>query len=181
MNSLSTQQTVFARYGDVLTYPDPGLGKALQDLRALLASECPSSAYIVDVFIQFALSNSIDTLEEQYTRAFDLSPIAVPYLSVYLFGAENPQRGRFMAGLVGAYSDAGYGCEGELPDHLAVALRYAAVAPEAEWEEFQRLCLPAPVKHMCHSLKEADNPYQHLLLSLHSFLEHVNTGELTHA
>ncbi len=180
MNTLSPQQTIFARYGNVLKYPRPELGNALHDLRTLLASEHNASAQKVEPFIHLMEGTNLDALEEHYTRAFDLSPLAVPYLSVYLFGAENPQRGRFMAGLVGAYSEAGFEWGSELPDHLSVTLQYAAKAPEEEWNEFRRMCLPAPIKHMCLGLQEAGNPYQHLLLSLQCYLDHINVGEMTH-
>lgn len=181
MNEKSMPQEIFAHYADALTYPGPGLALSLGRLSALLAPACAGAAHKVDDFVQLLEGSHCDAFEEHYTRAFDLSPLAVPYLSVYLFGPENPQRGQFMAGLMAAYNKAGFSCGGELPDHLALVLRYAAVAPQAESLEIIRLCLPAPVRHMCRGLREGGNPYHLLLTSIECYMQHIGTGELIHA
>ncbi len=181
MNDFSVTQDIFAHYAAALSYPGPGFAHSLEGLAALLAPAYTGPARKVEEFIHLMGGGRGGDFDEHYTRAFDLSPIAVPYLSVYLFGAENPQRGQFMAGLMAAYAKAGFECHRELPDHLAVVLRYAAVAPREEAEELVRLCLPAPVRHMCRGLQEGGNPYHLLLVSLEDCLQLIRVGELSHA
>jgi nitrate reductase molybdenum cofactor assembly chaperone NarJ/NarW len=171
--------SVLQKFGEALTYPTPGYHRGIEELEELLGEQS-AQAPLRD-FQRAAALLSPEVLEEHYTRAFDLAPQAVPYLSVYLFGAESPQRGQFMAGLSGAYAQAGFDAGNELPDHLAVVLRYAAVAPALEWPELQQWCLPAPVRHMRLALEKASNPYQHLLASLESFLAESTVGEPAHA
>lgn len=174
-HELNTLET----YGKALSYPTQAFHRLVGDLAGLLGEEQAGNS--LEDFRRCAALLSPEALEEHYTRAFDLAPQAVPYLSVYLFGAESPQRGQFMAGLSGAYAQAGFSAEGELPDHIAVVLRYAHAAPAQEWEELRQWCLPAPVRHMRLALEKAANPYQHLLASLETFLAGSTVGEPTHA
>ncbi|MBI2422726.1 MAG: nitrate reductase molybdenum cofactor assembly chaperone [Candidatus Hydrogenedentes bacterium] len=181
MHRLNEHADIFARFATLLSYPAPDLKDRASMLAALLKPIGPPAARALNAFVQILDAMPPTHMLEHYTRAFDLAPLAVPYLSVYLFGAENPQRGQFMAGFNAAYADAGHDCQGELPDHLAVVLAYAAVAPEESWDEVQRLCLPAPLKHMRRALEAAGNPYQHVVTSLEHFVKHVTAGELSHA
>lgn len=181
MTDLDRYRTIYGHFATLLAYPEQevwGLAPALAD-RLLRIS--PAAAEDLRHFAHFLKTTTLAEAREHYTRAFDLSPLAVPYLSVYLFGAENPQRGQFMAGFSGAYAEAGYDSGGELPDHLAVVLGYAAHAPEETWDEIERLCLPSPLKLMRNSLREGENPYHHVLASLEHFVKHVTAGALIHA
>ena len=181
MTDLDRYRTLYGHYAILLAYPQQelwGLAPALADR---LMSISPAAADDLRHFAHFLEATSLAEAREHYTRAFDLSPLAVPYLSVYLFGAENPQRGQFMAGFSGAYAEAGYDSGGELPDPLSVVLGYAALAPEETWDEIERLCLPSPLKLMRNSLREGENPYHHVLASLEHFVKHVTAGALIHA
>ena len=100
--------------------------------------------------------------EELYTATFDVAPACVPYLSIHLFGEENFQRGEFMAGLQARYAQTGFNARGELPDHLAVVLRFAAQTDDRERRELVEFCLLGPVEKMIEALNEA-NPYRSLL------------------
>ena len=170
MKVLVEPTAVFAQFGEAFAYPGPELVGVLAGLRESLAEREDSCALKVDEFVRYIEDTPIRRIEEQYTRAFDIAPIAVPYLSVYLFGAENPQRGAFMAGLMEAYEKAGHACGGELPDHIAVLLRYAPKAPPGEWEELCEHCLPTPLRLMRIALEEAKSPYAQLADALRTFV-----------
>ena len=179
MKAMLHEQEVLDSFSRALSYPDGPRPEIIEALEGVLEAE--EARQQVTAFQQAAARLPLEALEEQYTRAFDLAPQAVPYLSVYLFGAESPQRGQFMAGLSGAYAQAGFDPAGELPDHLAVVLRYARVAPHEEWRELREWCLTAPVRHMRRALEKAGNPYQHLLAALETFLAQCSVGALSHA
>ncbi len=104
-----------------------------------------------------------ERIEEIYSRAFDLSPIAVPYIGVYLFGEDDRKRARLMAGLKATFDNAGVNLRGELPDHLGVLLRHAGALAPADWEELVCWCLPGPLKAMRQALDRAGNPYMHVV------------------
>lgn len=181
MTALTQHRAIYGHFATLLSYPEQEHWTLAPALAGRLARMSMPAATDLHRYVEYLDSTSLPQAREHYTRAFDLSPLAVPYLSVYLFGAENPQRGQFMAGFSGAYAEAGHNCGGELPDHLAVVLAYAAVAPEETWDEVQRLCLPSPLKLMRQALGEAKSPYQHVLASLEGFVKHVTAGELIHA
>lgn len=170
MTAIAEATGLFARFGEILAYPGPGLENEVQDLRGALAENGEACAQKLDIFLQFLAENPLCRAEEHYTRAFDLAPIAAPYLSVYLFGAENPKRGEFMAGLMAAYARAGYDTGGELPDHLALVLRYAPKAPPEEWDELCATCLPAPLRLMHQALAAAQSPYAAPVDALRAFI-----------
>jgi nitrate reductase molybdenum cofactor assembly chaperone NarJ/NarW len=118
---------------------------------------------------------SPDEREELYTATFDVAPACVAYVGIHLFGEENSKRGEFMAGLNARYEQAGFACPGELPDHLAVLLRYAADTDEAERRELVEFCLLGPLGKMIDALA-GDNPYRALLEAVREVLQAAFPG-----
>jgi len=116
-----------------------------------------------------------DEREELYTATFDVTPACVPYVSIHLFGEENFKRGEFMAGLHARYAQAGFDCNGELPDHVAVLLRFAAEADETERRELTEFCLLGPLGKMIVALA-AENPYRPLLEAVREVLQAAYPG-----
>ena len=120
---------------------------------------------VTDAFL--ALSQ--DEREELYTSTFDVTPACVPYVSIHLFGEENFKRGEFMAALSARYASAGFDARGELPDHIAVLLRFIAQTDEAERREMIEFCLLGPLGKMIAALADA-NPYRALLQTVREVL-----------
>jgi nitrate reductase assembly molybdenum cofactor insertion protein NarJ len=100
--------------------------------------------------------------EELYTATFDVTPSCVPYVSIHLFGEENFKRGEFMAALHARYAQAGFDTRGELADHIAVLLRFAAHVDESERREMAEFCLMRPLEKMMAALP-VTNPYRRVL------------------
>jgi nitrate reductase assembly molybdenum cofactor insertion protein NarJ len=103
-----------------------------------------------------------DEREELYTSTFDVTPRCVPYTSIHLFGEENFKRGEFMAALHNQYEQADFDTRGELPDHIAVLLRYASTLGEPARRELVEFCMLRPLEKIIQSLPE-DHPYLHIL------------------
>lgn len=103
-----------------------------------------------------------DERQELYTATFDVTPVCVPYVSIHLFGEENFKRGEFMAALHARYAQAGFDPRGELADHIAVLLRFAAQVDDAERRELAEFCLIRPLEKMIAALPET-NPYRQAL------------------
>jgi len=114
-------------------------------------------------------ASSPEEREELFTSVFDVSPACVPYVSVHLLGEENFKRGAFMAALHRRYQETGFSTGGELPDHLAVLLRFAAETHEAERRELVQFCLLGPLDRMIEALA-AENPYCGLLATVREVL-----------
>jgi nitrate reductase delta subunit len=174
------ERAVLARYGALLQYPGDEVHALGVELLDALRQASAGAADALAAFLEEARGMSRHALQEHYTRAFDLAPQAVPYLSVYLFGAESTQRGQFMAGLSLSYAQQGFDTGTELPDHVSLVLRYAPFAPAEEWEELRAWCLSPPVKQMARDLDRAQNPYRHLMQSLAAVLAAPVLGDAAH-
>lgn len=109
--------------------------------------------------------------QEAYTAAFDLAPIASPYLGDHLFGA-TAARHLFLAKVKQLFRAAGVDPGIELPDHLAAVLRLVALAPSSP--DLEDLvadgALPAARK-MLALLVEARSPYAEPLQAVVATLE----------
>jgi len=121
------------------------------------------AAAAVGRFLERAEDLGTERLQEVHGRTFDLAPSCVPYLSVHLFGEGSYQRARLMAGLAEAQSRAGFDRGPELPDHLAVVLRFAPHMDPEEWRELVRFCLIPVLPAMICGLEGSDNPYRQVL------------------
>jgi len=120
-------------------------------------------------FRDHMIALSQDQREELYTATFDVTPKCVPYVSIHLFGEENFKRGEFMAALHSRYELSGFDTGGELPDHVAILLRYATALAEPERRELVEYCLLGPLGKMIESLA-GGHPYGFLLQTVNEVL-----------
>lgn len=117
-------------------------------------------------------------LEELYTRTFDLAPICIPYVSSHIYGDENFERGALMSGLQERYEECGFNTHGELPDHIATIMRFAPNFSDEELQDLLEYCLLQALQRMHESLKDADNPFQHILKSALIITESERRGKI---
>lgn len=155
----------------LLDYPTAGLaGVARECLDMLLPIGSPAAAPL-ERFSRAVDESSPATMEEVYTRTFDLQPVCSPYVGYHLFG-ESYKRGLFMARLNEGYRERGYSAGGELPDHAAVVLRFLAAAGEDEFSRALRVegLVPALAK-MAQALGDrSENPYSEVIAALRLLL-----------
>ena len=167
VSAVQAKTSIWRDLGALLAYPHDELGGELLDMREVLATMCPEAAGAISDFLGEVGGLSLDRVEEIYTRTFDLNPQCVPYVSVHLFGEENFKRSQLMAGLAEAYSKAGHAWGLELPDHIAVILRFAPNFGEDDWQDVVQYCLLGPLGKMIRQLERSANPYRHLLRAIH--------------
>lgn len=91
-----------------------------------------------------------------------------------------------MAQLNEAYHAIGYSAVQELPDHLAIVLRFIGLDATNRQDEFCQALLneglmPALEKMLKVFGDESENPYFWLLSALHLFVVHAREKELYHA
>jgi nitrate reductase delta subunit len=156
----------------LLEYPagDGVLARAVR-CRAQLAETAPEAAAELAPFVVWLANASVETLEEIYTRMFYVSPVCVPYVGVHLFGEEGFQRGALMARLLEAFDARGFDAGDELPDHVAVLLRFAELLDPEELDDLVEYCLRGPVDRMAARLATTTNPYRHALGALHRLVQ----------
>ncbi len=130
-------ESVYRLFAALLEYPTADLEQHARDCCDLLAAAGSPAAALLVRFWRYVQAASPERMEELYTRTFDLQVICSPYVGYQLFG-ESYKRGAFMARLNEGYRARGYAAGNELPDHVAVVLRYLALGAE---DEFSRALL----------------------------------------
>jgi nitrate reductase delta subunit len=110
-------------------------------------------------FLAFTFNTPTEEIEEAYTRAFYVNAACAPYVSVHLFGSESFDRGALMARLRERFDVAGFSPGSELPDHIAVLLRFVAHIGREELDDLVRYCLAPTVSSMREQLERARSPY----------------------
>jgi nitrate reductase delta subunit len=149
----------------------PGKGFDADVESALRAADVDkATAAALACFAHAMLPLPLTVRQELHAATFEITPACVPYLSIHLFGEENYQRGVFMAALRQRYAEVGFVASDELPDHLAVVLRYAAVAGQDEARDLAQYCLLTPLTRLFGGLSPA-NPYRDLLVAIHAALQ----------
>jgi nitrate reductase delta subunit len=174
---MSNQSDLYLLFADLLEYPSIFLRQQAQQSAKLLAASCPSAEEPFSIFMDWVQQEPLSRLEEIYTSTFDLQGICCLYVGHQLFG-DNYQRSWFMARLNEAYYAKGYSTGCELPDHLAVILRFLA---GCERDEFSQVLLeeglvPAVSKMIQAFDVDGAHPYRQLLNSLSLVLA---DGQLT--
>lgn len=127
----TVQRRLFRSFATILEYPRPGLAETARECEALLVEDNPEAAALLRQFRDVAEEVPLGRLEEIYTGTFDLNTSCFPYAGYHLFG-ESYKRSVFLLGLKERYQAHGFAVEGELPDHLAVLLRFLATTDDAE-------------------------------------------------
>lgn len=176
---------LYALFADLLEYPTPDLADRVRACIEGLSAEQPEAAEKLADFQRYLPGRSPAQMEELYTGTFDLQPVCYPYVGYQLFG-ESYKRGAFMAGLVAGYRVCGFTSGRELPDHVAVILRFLALGATARNGEFGRTLLlegllPALEKMVGAMEGRAGNPYGAVLSALLLFLLDVKEKERVHA
>jgi len=164
----------------LLEYPGPEIWRVAAEARDRARNGGrPGLAQDLGRFFDQARALGLERLREIYSRTFELAPLCAPYLSVHLFGEGSYQRGRLMAGLAEAHTRAGFDPGRELPDHLAVVLRFAPRMDPEDWRELVRYCLVPVVPHIARSLEDTSNPYRQVLEAVERCLDPGRSASTT--
>lgn len=177
--------TLYDLFADLLEYPTLATTLKAGHCYSRLLGYLPDAANVLKRFYTQIETLTLQKLEELYTITFDMQPVCYPYVGYQLFG-ESYKRGAFMAQLNEAYHLSGYSAGQELPDHLAVTLRFLALDESKRQSDF---CRPLLVEGLIPALEKllkpfgerSENPYAALLSALQLFLVHTSEKELDHA
>lgn len=169
-------------FAQLLDYPRGDLTGVASQGAALVAGRSPEAADILNEFESFVRHTPLQQMEEIYTGVFDLDATCHPYIGYHLFG-ESYKRSAFLLGLKERYRPYNVAYGVELPDHLAVILRYLAL--NEDWAECQEMITeglhPALHQMLHHQDDEPPEPdiprqtppgeeYRHLLAALRQVL-----------
>ena len=130
MTPTERRKQILDAFAELLTYPATDPVPVARRCRHLVAGR--DSEKQLSGFVAHAERARPHEMEELFSSTFDLDPACAPYVGHHLCG-EGPQRGVFMARLADVYRQDGFSDgapRGELPDHVAVVLRYLSAVPE---------------------------------------------------
>ncbi|GAB2966823.1 nitrate reductase molybdenum cofactor assembly chaperone [Saccharothrix stipae] len=150
-------------------YPDPDLVARVPLLRAVTRTVPEPVAAPLRPFFDHVEATPLTALAADYVATFDHRKRFSPYLTYFAYG-DTRKRGMALLRFKHAYRAAGLEPDdGELPDHLAVVLEFAATADERVG---RRLLLEhrAGVELMRLGLREAGSPWAGVLESVSATL-----------
>ena len=169
-----TTASLFDSFAALLEYPASDFGDEAGRCLDLMRTINPEAAESLQRFANFIEENSLQRMQELFTTTFDMQPVCYPYVGFHLYG-ESYKRGAFMAQLNEAYHGIGYSAEQELPDNLAVILRFIGFDSENRYSEFSQALLsdgvlPSLEKMLKVFGEGSENPYFGLLTALNLFV-----------
>lgn len=103
-------------------YPDASFANRVRLLRNHLAAEYPLAIVELDQFLDLLPEDDLLTIQELFTRSFDVQAIATLDIGYVLFG-DDYKRGEMLANLNREHLAAKNDCGTELADHLPNLLR----------------------------------------------------------
>jgi len=167
VTALERQQQLLESFAELLTYPAGDPAPAALRCRDLVAGK--GAARHLGAFLARAQAAAPHEMEELFSSTFDLDPACAPYVGHHLCG-EGPKRGAFLARLAQVYREDDFEVPSpprELPDHLAVVLRYLArVATGPARQALLEDGLVPALDRMLAAPLEPDNVYRSVLAAL---------------
>jgi nitrate reductase delta subunit len=147
-----------------LEYPDRDTLELRDDIAELVGGIEGPGADELHRFVDWWAVQAPAALERAYVETFDFAKSHGPNMTFYTHG-DRRQRGIALLMLKRRYAAAGLTLlDGELPDHLAVMLEFAALAPE---EGRALLSEHRPgLELMCASLERAESPWADVLAAV---------------
>lgn len=158
---------VYNIFADLLEYPEEPWS-ALRDHAAnRFAPQSGAVAENVSAFCAATAQFQLYSLQECYTRTFDLNPVCTLDIGHYLFG-EDYKRGLFLANLRETEAPYTLGQKRQLPDYLPVLLRFLVVLDDQELRSsLISECLLPAIEQMVATLDRTNNPHRHLVRAIY--------------
>lgn len=182
------QQRLFALFADILEYPREGIEGAVRACAGLAAERDPLAGRLLAQFRARVARTSAGRLQEIYTGTFDMDAFRSPYVGYHLFG-ESYKRSVFLLELKDRYGAKQIEVGTEMPDHLALLVRYLAACDDPDERDdliqwallpvLEQLTRPRPAADGESGEQGAEpgppppptSPYQHVLKALQRVLE----------
>ena len=160
-------ETTYCLFACLLDYPTADLGRQSGECFDWLSWAGSPAAAPIATFRDYVREAPQARREELYTRTFDLQAVCSPYVGYQLFG-DSYKRGIFMARLNEGYRERGFSAGIELPDHVAVVLRFLALGTEDEFSRALRDegMVPAVAKMLQSLGSPSENPYSEVIGAL---------------
>ena len=107
---------------DLFDYPDADFPQRVRHVKRHLGDDYPLATQELDQFLELLPADNLLTMQELFTRSFDVQAIATLDIGYVLFG-DDYKRGEMLANLNREHLAANNDCGSELADHLPNLLR----------------------------------------------------------
>lgn len=124
-------------------YPDASYPDTVQQIKIFFDANYPKAAIELDKFIEFLPADDLLTMQELFTRSFDVQAITTLDVGYVLFG-DDYKRGELLSNLNREHNDAKNDCGTELADHLPNVLRLISRLEDEELIEDLAYAIIAP-------------------------------------
>lgn len=131
IEAMTKEARVLGLFAQLLEYPHSSVAQTARECRELIAPESAEAATLLGEFAVFAERTPQNTLEEVFTGTFDLNASCHPYVGYHMFG-EAYKRSALLLELKERFREHGFDPGVELPDHIAVLLRFMSICPDTE-------------------------------------------------
>lgn len=175
---MNERTTTYDWFAGILSYPNAERGI---DIRFEICDNDKGSSpdahltpYIsqqIEKFKKWIERLTIEEMEEVYTRTFDINPVASLEIGWHLYG-EQYERGAFLVKMREILRTYQIEESVELPDHVTHVLLAFGRMEKPEADEFAVKYLLPALDKILEGFKDQKNPYENVLQSLKSFIEH---------
>ncbi len=129
---------------DLFDYPDVLFVEKTSQALSLLREKYPLAAKEVEIFYDQLFQKKLDSIQEIYTRSFDIQAMTTLDVGYVLFG-DDYKRGEILSQLTREHQKVQNDCGRELADHLPNLLRLMSKSQDTELihELAQEILAPA--------------------------------------
>ena len=173
--TVSTRESVYSDLAVLLSYPGvAGYKEAVTYAIDGLRKWNTSLAEMLAPLAVFVEEHSVEELEENYTRTFDINPECTLEIGWQLYG-ENYSRGKLLVILRGLMRDLGIEESAELPDHLTHVLAILGRAETTKAKDLAANYLLPALEKMRRGLPSghADKPHGCVLEAIETALREI--------
>lgn len=112
-------------------YPDADYPQRVGEIKTFLDGRYAKAGAELDRFLAFLPAHDLMTMQELFTRSFDVQAVTTLDIGYVLFG-DDYKRGEMLANLNREHNEAGVDCGTELADYLPNILRLMAALGDEE-------------------------------------------------
>jgi nitrate reductase molybdenum cofactor assembly chaperone NarJ/NarW len=163
---IEEHRSLFKIVSLLLGYPQEDLLSSISEIRAAAVAipVCSAKSACTDL-MGYLESQPLLSLQEEYTRTFDLNPSTSLNLTFHQLG-ESRKRGHALAELIQVYRNAGYETStDELPDYLPMVLEFLSICP-SEAGKRVLVTFEDSLRKMADRLRGMKSPYAGLMDAL---------------
>jgi len=125
------QQKHYHLLAALFEYPGADFPQNVREIKAYLDDNYSKASVELDRFLSLLPSTDLLTMQELFTRSFDVQAATTLDIGYVLFG-DDYKRGEMLANLNREHLEAGVDCGTELADHLPNLLRLMAAHQDEE-------------------------------------------------